>query len=131
MIKKTSVYMTIKKPSTVDEYIGSAAPQAREKLIELRALLQQVAPNAVESLKWGTPVFEENRILFAYKAHKAHLNFMPLHSTMKHFTDELAEYKTGKDTIQFPYDRPLPKGLIRKLATHRAKDVRENDARWM
>jgi uncharacterized protein YdhG (YjbR/CyaY superfamily) len=88
-------------------------------------------PNATETLKWGSPVFEEKRILFAYTAFKSHLNFMPTRSTLDFFKEELATYTTGKDTIQFPYYKPLPKALIRKIATYRAKDVKENDARWM
>jgi uncharacterized protein YdhG (YjbR/CyaY superfamily) len=50
---------------------------------------------------------------------------------MEPFRDELAGYKTGKDTVQFPYDKPLPQSLIRKLAAFRLKQVKENDARWM
>ena len=50
---------------------------------------------------------------------------------MKPFKEQLATFQTGKDTIQFPYHKPLPKGLIRKIAAFRAKQVRENDARWM
>lgn len=105
--------------------------QAREKLEEIRAILKKVAPNATETLKWGTPVFKEKRILFAYAAFKSHLNFMPTHSSLKPFEKELTTYTTGKDTIRFPYDKPLPKALIRKIAAFRARDVRENDARWM
>ena len=119
------------KPTTVDEYINAAPEEAKEKLREIRAILKKVAPNATETLKWGSPVFEEKRILFAYTAFKSHLNFMPTHSSMIPFKDELAEYNTGKDTIQFPYNKPLPKALIRKIAAFRARDVRENDARWM
>jgi hypothetical protein len=33
--------------------------------------------------------------------------------------------------MQFPYDKPLPKALITKIAKYRLKDVRDNDARWM
>ena len=123
--------MPATKPTTVDEYINTAPKEAKEKLIEMRAILRKVAPNATEGLKWGSPVFEEKRILFAYTAFKSHLNFMPTHSSMMPFKEELANYVTGKDTIQFPYDKPLPKTLIRKIATFRARDVRENDARWM
>jgi uncharacterized protein YdhG (YjbR/CyaY superfamily) len=119
------------KPTTVTEYINAASPPAQEKLRQIRAILKEVAPKAKEALKWGSPVLEENRILFAYTAFKSHLNFMPTESTLKHFQKELADYKTGKDTIQFPYDKPLPISLIRKIAAHRAKDVRENDAKWM
>jgi uncharacterized protein YdhG (YjbR/CyaY superfamily) len=119
------------KPTTVEEYIEAAPAAGRERLRELRALLRSVAPEAREALKWGSPVFEERRILFAYSAFKDHLNFMPTRSALEPFRDELAGYVTGKDTIQLPYGRPLPKALIRKIARFRAKDVRENDAHWM
>jgi len=119
------------KPTTVDEYLAAAPPAAQEHLRELRALLREVVPQATEAVKWGSPVFEEKRILFAYTAFKSHLNFMPTRSTLERFREDLAGYTTGKDTIQFPYDKPLPKELIRKIAAYRAWDVRENDARWM
>lgn len=123
--------MPKKKPTTVDEYIDAASQEAQVKLRELRAILKEVTPDATETLKWGSPVFEEKRILFAFTAYKSHLNFMPTGPALEPFKEELAEYKTGKDTIQFPYDTPLPEELIRKIALYRAIDVRENDARWM
>jgi len=123
--------MSKSKPATVDEYIDAAPEAAQEKLRELRSILKEIAPDATEALKWGSPVFEEKRILFAFTAFKSHLNFMPTHSALTPFKEELAEYNTGKDTIQFPYNKPLPKALIRKIAEYRAKDVRENDTRWM
>ena len=113
------------KPTTVYEYIALAPKEAQEKLNELRSILKKIVPGAQEDLKWGSPVFEEKRILFAYTAFKSHLNFMPTESTLIHFTKELKEYATGKDTIKFPYNKPLPKMLIRKIAAHRVKDVRQ------
>lgn len=118
------------KPTTVIEYIKAAPKEAQKKLREIRAVLKSVAPNAKETLKWGSPAFEEKRILFAFTAFKSHINFMPTQSAMKPFKKELAEYITGKDTIQFPYNKPLPKALIRKIGAFRAKQVREEDARW-
>lgn len=119
------------KASTVSEYIAAAPREAQPHLRQLRALLKSVAPKAKEGLKWGNPMFEEKRILFAYSAFKSHLNFFPTHSALVPFKKELAGYKTGKDTVQLPYDKPLPKALIRKIAKYRAWDVRVNDARWM
>lgn len=119
------------KPKNVTEYINAAPKEAQSKLREIRTILKKVAPNATETLKWGSPVFEEKRILFAYTAFKTHINFVPTHSAMEPFKKELAEYTTGKDTIQIPYDKPIPKALIRKIAAFRAKEVRERDARWM
>jgi uncharacterized protein YdhG (YjbR/CyaY superfamily) len=121
----------MKKPQTVDEYINSAPGYAQEKLEEIRSLLKTVAPNATEELKWGQPVFIENRILFSYAAFKKHLRFMPTGPSLEPFKEELSQYKTGKDTIQFDYDKPLPVSLIKKIATFRYKDVIENDAKWM
>ncbi|GJQ20750.1 MAG: hypothetical protein HBSIN02_11050 [Bacteroidia bacterium] len=55
-------------------------------------------------------MFEGGRILFSYAAFRSHLNFFPTGPALKPFRKELAKYKTGKDSVQFPYDRPLPKG---------------------
>ena len=118
-------------PRTIDDYIDQAPEHARERLIELRALLKKIVPDAVESIKWGTPVFEENRILFAFAAFKSHMNFMPTATSLEPFREELKSYKTGKGTLQLPYAQPLPKALIKRIAVHRVGDVRNNDARWM
>lgn len=123
--------MKKKKPSNIDEYINAAPEHAREKLKEIRSILKKVAPGAREILKWGQPVFEEKRILFAYAAFKSHLNFVPTGPALEPFREELQKFTTGKDSVQFPYDKPLPKGLIQKIAKHRLKDVMENDAKWM
>ena len=123
--------MTKIKPTSTDEYINAAPQIAQEKLRELRSILKEVAPNATEMLKWGYPVLFEKRILFSYSAFKTHINFMPTGPAMKPFEEELSEFTTGKDTIQIPYDRPLPTTLIQRIAEYRIKDVRENDAKWM
>ena len=119
------------KPTTVAEYIAAAPPVARPKLRQLRALLRKVAPKATEGIKWSSPVLEQGRILFSYKAHKAFINFMPTGPALQPFKKELADFKTGKDTVQLPYDAPLPVALLRKIAAYRVKQVKEADAKWM
>src|SRR6187431_2221421 len=101
--------MTKIKAITISEYVNAAPKEAQAHLWELYSLLKTVVPKAKEAIKWGSPVFEENRILFAFSAFKSHLNFMPTQSSLQPFTKELTDYKTGKDTIQFPYDKRLPK----------------------
>jgi uncharacterized protein YdhG (YjbR/CyaY superfamily) len=119
------------KATTIAEYINASPKEAQTHLWDLYSILKTAVPKAKEAIKWGSPVFEEKRILFAFSAFKSHLNFMPTQSSLEPFKEELKDYKTGKDTIQFPYDKRLPKTLIRKIAAYRARDVRENDARWM
>ena len=43
---------------------------------------------------------------------------------MKAHGDELARYDTGKATIRFPADHPLPAALVKKLVRAR---IAEND----
>lgn len=118
------------KPKTVEEYIAQAPSKGQEKLLTIRKILKETAPQAEEKLKWGLPVFEYKRILYSIAAYKNHFNFMPTGQTLKHFQNDLKDYKTGKDTIQFSYDQPLPVELIKKLASHRLQDVMDNNAKW-
>jgi uncharacterized protein YdhG (YjbR/CyaY superfamily) len=118
-------------PRTIAEYMNAAPKEAQRNLREMYATLKAVAPGATEGLKWGSPVFEEKRILFAFAAFKSHLSLMPTPSAMKPFKKELAAYTTGKGSIQFPHDERLPKALIRKIAAFRVKELREKDVRWM
>ncbi len=119
------------KPTTIAAYIASAPAQAQPLLKELYALLKGVAPDAQEAIKWSSAVFEEGRILFAFSAHAKHINFIPTPASLEPFRKELEGRTVGRISLQLPYDKPLPKALIRKIAKHRLKDVRENDARWM
>jgi uncharacterized protein YdhG (YjbR/CyaY superfamily) len=118
------------RPTTVTEYINTAPKKAQKHLRELRALLKKVAPKAIEAIKWGSPVFEQKRILFAYTAFRTHINFIPTRSTLDVFKKELLGFKTGRDTVQLPHNKPLPKALIRKMATYRVKEVKEGSL-WM
>jgi uncharacterized protein YdhG (YjbR/CyaY superfamily) len=119
------------KAKTVDEYIQSAPEEAQEKLREIRALLQEIVPSASEEMKWGNPAFVGKRIYFTYSAHKAHLNFIPTRTTIDAFKEELSEYTTGRDSVQFPLDKPLPKVFIKKLAEYRIKEVNQDNSLWM
>ena len=120
--------MARKRPATIKEYIEAAPPEARSHLRQLYRILQSVAPDGTEAIKWGIPVFWKRRILFGFAAYKAHISFGPGPAAIKHFSKELAKYKTGKGTMQIPYDQPLPEVLVRKIAAYCVTDVREDDA---
>jgi len=124
--------MASKRPATIAEYIQSAPPEGQPHLRRLYAILKSVAPEAEEAIKWGTPFFVEPRFLFAFSAHKAHLNFAPCAEGLEPFREELAVHTTTKGMLQLPYDKPLPDNLIRKIAEHRHRHVREreDDAFW-
>ena len=119
------------RPKTVTEYIAAAPKESQKKLREMRDILKKAAPKAVESIKWGSPVFESTRILFAFNAIKGNISLMPTPRVIRAFAKDLKGYATGKATVKFPVDKPLPRVLIRKMAAFRVKELREKDIRWM
>ncbi len=119
------------KPKTFAEFLKPYSPSERKKLREMRGILKKAAPKATEGIKWGSPTFSYKRILFAYMAFKDHISLMPTPPVIKAFKKDLAKYKTTAATIHFPYDTPLPKALITKIAKYRVKESKEKDVRWM
>ncbi len=122
--------MASKRPTTIAEYILAAPRVGQPHLRKLYAILKQVAPDAEETIKWGNPFFVEPRFLFAFSAHKAHVNFAPSVAVLAQFRKELAKHKTTKSFLQIPYDKPLPAALIRRIAKYGLKTVseRRNDS---
>jgi uncharacterized protein YdhG (YjbR/CyaY superfamily) len=124
--------MASKRPATIAAYIRAAPREGQPHLRRLYAILKSVAPEADETIKWGTPFFVEPRFLFAFSAHKAHLNFTPMPAGLEPFRTELTRHRTTKGTLQIPYDQPLPEDLVRRIAARRLRDVRQrkDDAFW-
>ncbi len=119
--------MARKRPMTIAEYIRAAPREGQPHLRRLYAILKSVAPKAEETIKWGTPFFVEPRFLFAFSAHRAHLNFAPMAAGLEPFRKELKKHKATKNFLQIPYDKPLPETLVRKIAEHCVRVVRERD----
>lgn len=125
--------MPTQKPGTIPEYIAVAPPAGQPHLRRLYTLLKSVGPDAQEAIKWGTPFFIEPRFLFAFSAHKAHLNFNATAAGLEPFRQEAAPYKiTEAGLLQIRYTEPLPEALIRKIAERRLRDVtaRKDDSFW-
>ena len=119
--------MASKRPTTIAEYIRAAPREGQPHLRRLYAILKSVAPKAEEAIKWGKPFFVEPRFLFAFSAHKAHLNFAPTPAALEAFRKELKKHKTTKNFLQIPYNEPLPEDLVCKIAEQRLRNVRERD----
>ncbi|MGJ8696755.1 MAG: iron chaperone [Verrucomicrobiaceae bacterium] len=118
--------------STIEEYIQDAPEEGQAHLRQLLAILTGVAPDAEQVMKWNTPFFIEPRFLFAFSAHKAHLNFTPNAGALEVFRDELQDFKTTQGSLQIPYRDPIPEDLIRRMAEHRVQTVaaREDSGFW-
>ena len=113
----------MQKPKNFAAYCNLYPPEIRAKLHQLRELIIKTAPKAEESISYGMPTFKLNGPLVYFAAFKNHIGLYALPSGNVAFQEELKKYKTGRGSIQFPNDAPLPVELIEKIVRFR---VREN-----
>ncbi|MBS9525412.1 DUF1801 domain-containing protein [Litoribacter alkaliphilus] len=113
------------QPQSVKEYIFSFPKKVQLMLELVRAVIRRAAPEAEESISYGMPTYKLNGNLVHFAAFKHHIGFYPVPKGMEEFEDELKAYKTGKGSIQFPLDKPLPLDLISRIVKHRAEENRK------
>ena len=114
--------METKKPTTIDEYIGSFSNDVQEILEEIRFTIRKAAPDAKEKISYSMPAFEQNGILVYFAAFKNHIGLYALPSGHEAFKEELSKYKTGKGSVQFPLDKPMPFDLITRIVKFRVEE---------
>lgn len=112
----------------IDQYITTFPPEIQAILNQVRAAIQQAAPEAKETIKYGIPTFELNGNLVHFAAFQKHLGFYPVPSGMQAFERELSAYKQGKGSVQFPLGQPMPLDLIARIVRFR---VEENEKKTM
>lgn len=113
---------TAKKFKTVDEYLDTFPPPVKKLLQQLRTAIQNAAPEAKELISYNMPAIKGNGILVYYAAAKNHIGFYPTPSAIEAFKKELSAYKSGKGSVQFPPDEPLPLALIAKIVGFRVSE---------
>jgi len=110
------------KPKDIDEYIA-AFPKGVQKLLQqVRTTIHKTAPEAEETISYGMPAFKLNGIIVYFAAFKSHIGLYALPSGNAVFQTELDTYKTGKGSIQFPFDKPLPIDLIIRIVKFRIEE---------
>lgn len=110
--------------TTVDAYIEAQDEAVKPQLCELRALIQNLIPQAQETISWGMPTYVYYGNLVHFAAHKHHLGFYPGEDGITAFKTKLQPYKYSKGAVQFPYKNPLPLPLIQAIIQFR---IRQNE----
>ncbi|MCU0387603.1 MAG: DUF1801 domain-containing protein [Chitinophagaceae bacterium] len=108
---------------SIEDYHNAFSPEVVTVMDKLRNAIREAAPLAEETISYNMPAFRQGKILVYYAANKQHLGFYPTPGPIQAFADELSAYQTSKGAIQFPYDKPLPVGLIRKIVAFRIAEV--------
>jgi len=110
------------KFQTIDEYIKTFPKDTQKILESVRQAIKNAAPEAEETINYQIPTFKLNGNLVHFAAFKNHIGFYPTPSGQKAFQKELAVYKSGKGSVQFPLDKPIPLSLIKKIVQYRVKE---------
>jgi uncharacterized protein YdhG (YjbR/CyaY superfamily) len=114
-------------PSSVEEYLSALPEEPRAALEKLRKTIKAAAPDATETISYQMPTFKlRGRFLVSYAAFKNHCSLFPASEAMlEAYGEELKPYFSGKGTIRFTTEKPLPAALVKKIVKMR---IEENEA---
>ena len=110
------------QPKTIDEYLAALSHDKQAALERLRTIIRAVVPRAEECISYQLPAFRlDGKLLVAFGAAANHC---AIYGVVGAHKDELKDYDTsGKGTIRFQPDDPLPAPLIRKLLKARIANI--------
>ncbi len=108
---------------TVDEYIEAFPPATQTMLKKIRKTIKAVAPPQTEEvISYGIAGYKYHGVLIFFAGFTNHVSVYPAPRGSDAFKKELAAYKGGKGTVQFPLDKPLPLTLITRMVKYRTKE---------
>ena len=118
----------MKTYTSIDDHIQNH-PEAVQKLLQsIRKTIHSAAPDAKESIKYGMPTFIlHGKNLVHFAGYKEHIGFYPAPSGIEAFKSDLKKYNTGKGTLRFSLDEPIPLSLIRKVVVFRVRETLEKE----
>lgn len=105
-------------PACVDDYIAGFPREMRTQLRAVRATIMQVVPEAAETISFGMPTFSvDGRHLVHLAGLKRHISLYPVPDGDEALAADLAAYRAGTGTLQFPVADPIPHELVRRVVT--------------
>ena len=106
-------------PTSIDEYIAGFPAEVQAVLRQMRETIQSAAPEAGETISYQMPTFTMNGTYLVYFAgYKKHVSLYPVPVEHPDFAEAAAVYGSGKGTMKFPLDAPLPIDLITRVVQH-------------
>jgi uncharacterized protein YdhG (YjbR/CyaY superfamily) len=113
-------------PTSIDAYLDTLPPDRRRAMEQIRAAIRRAAPEATETIAYKMPAFRSHggQFLISFDAYKRHYSLFPASQVVvEALGRELAPYLSGKGTLRFPADRPIPEALVARVAEIRFREV--------
>ena len=102
--------------ATIDEYISSFPDEVQKVLERIRRIIRQVVPEGEETISYHIPTVKFNgRYLVYFAGHKSHVALYPVPKADEPFDQEMRDYRSGKGTLRFPLNKPIPYDLIERV----------------
>jgi len=114
-------------PTSVDDYLAALPEEPRAVLAKLRTTIKAAAPEATETISYQMPAFKDHgRFLVSFAAFKDHCSLFPASkAVMESLGEELKPYFSGRGTLHFTVDKPIPSALVERIVKAR---IEENEA---
>ncbi len=99
----------------------------RDALQAVRLIIAEALPEADEVIKYGIPTFAiGGKGVIGFDGFKNHNSIFPYSGSLAlRMKEELAKYEQTKGSIHFDKEKPLPKGLLKKIIKERLKQMAE------
>lgn len=108
----------------VKAYVAAFPREVQVILRQVRKTIKKAVPAAEESISYGMPAYKLNgKALVYFSGYAKHVGFYATPTGHVAFKKQLAAYKQGRGSVQFPLDAPMPYKLIAQIAAFRAKAV--------
>ena len=115
--------MATSKPTSIDDYNAGFPKETQTVLNQVREAIKNAVPEAEETISYAIPAFIVNKTYLVYFAgYKHHISLYPAPKGSETFEKEIAGYRSGKGTIQFPIEKPLPLALVTKIVRYNLKE---------
>lgn len=110
-------------PAAIEDYIQACPREVRPILQRIRRIVQAAAPEAKEVISYRMPAFKLNGIIIYFAAFKSHIGIFPPIKGDPKLMKAVAPYAGPKGNLRFPLDEPIPYGLIKRVVSHRVKQL--------
>jgi uncharacterized protein YdhG (YjbR/CyaY superfamily) len=112
-------------PTSVEDYLAALPEAPRAALETLRRTIRAAAPQATETISYQMPAFKvHGRFLVSYAAFKDHCSLFPASGkVMEAHGEELKPYFSGKGTLRFTVDKPIPAALVKRIVKTRIEET--------
>ena len=115
-------------PATVDAYIRRFPLATRKILQALRSTILKAAPGATQTISYGMPTFVLHGTLVHLAAYAQHMGLYGAGAALGPVQAQAAAYVSGRGTLKFPLDAPVPLALVQKLVKLRVQQNLERAA---